>query len=102
MGYAVAHFKGIEVEALRRLFLLPGFESAGFDRCAISFLPADLAGYPKFRSRRWVADVEIAYAISKSGFSQASSAGQSGCRGAGENRRPIWLVVCEHGPGDAG
>jgi hypothetical protein len=45
--------------------------------------PADLAGNCKLRSRRWGADVGIADAISKPGFSQASSAGQSGCDRAG-------------------
>jgi hypothetical protein len=64
--------------------------------------PADLAGNRKFRSRRWAVDVGIAQAISKPGFSQASSAGQSSCRRAGQHRRPIGLILCEHRPGYAG
>ena len=59
------------------LFRLTGFESAGFDRCAISCSPADLADIGKVRSvssrRRWSAIVGIAHAISKSGVLRQAS-----------------------------
>jgi hypothetical protein len=61
---------------LKRLLPGSGFGSAGSDRCAISFSPADLAGF-LVRSSRWVADVGIALVISKPVVRQASSAGQS-------------------------
>src|SRR6202051_1096814 len=48
--------------------------------------PADLAGNHKLRRRRGSVDVGIAPAISKPGFSQASSAGQSGCSHTGQHR----------------
>ncbi len=53
---------------------------------------------PKFRSRRWFADVGIADAISKPGFSQASSADQSGSRTVDQHRRPIDFALGEDGP----
>jgi len=56
----------------------------------------------QLRRRRWSVDVGIADAIPKPGFGQASSAGQSGRRCTGQYRGPICLLLCEHGPGDAG
>jgi len=56
----------------------------------------------ELRRRRWSVDVGIAHAISKPGFSQASSAVQPGCSHTVQYRGPICLLLCEHGPGDAG
>jgi len=65
--------------------------------------PADLVENQKLRSRsRWAVDVGIAHAISKPGFSQASSAGQSGCFQAGQGLRLVLFLLCEHRPSDSG
>jgi hypothetical protein len=56
--------------AFEGLLPVAGFESAGFDRCAISFFSlADLAENPNLVSSRsrWAVDVGIAQAISKPG-----------------------------------
>ena len=82
-----------------KAFRLTGCESAGFDRCVISYSPADLAENRRLRSSRWSVDVGIANAISKPGLSQASSAGQSRCRRSGQRRGPIGFILGEHGPG---
>jgi hypothetical protein len=60
-----------------KTFFECGFNSAGETVVPSPFSPADLAGNPGRRSRSWAVDVGIANAISKPGFSQASSAGQS-------------------------
>src|ERR1035441_4768141 len=44
----------------------------------------------------------IAHAIFKTGFSRASSAGQSSSRTLGQRRRPIKFALGEHGPGYPG
>ena len=84
--------------------LLPssGLESAGFDRCAISWF-ASRPGRKSLTSvsSRWSVDVGIAHAISKPGLSQAPSAGQSGCQAVGQHRRPIGFTLGQHGPGHA-
>src|ERR1035437_6474858 len=65
--------------------------------------PADLVENQILRSSsRWAVDVEIAYAISKPGFSQASSAGQSGSLQADQGLRSVLFLFCEYRPSDSG
>jgi hypothetical protein len=59
--------------------------------------PADLAGKHKLLSSSWAADVGIANAISKPGFSQASSADQS-LESVSQRGRPIDFPGSEHCP----
>src|SRR5258707_14570792 len=63
--------------------------------------PADLAEKRQLRSSRWSVDVGIANAISKTGLSQASSAGQSCCSCADQHWGPIGFILSEHSPGHA-
>ena len=60
---------------------------------------ADLAENRQLRSRRWSVDVGIANAISKPGFSQASSADQLCCGCTDHDRRPIGFILSEYSPG---
>jgi hypothetical protein len=62
------------------VFWLTGFKSAGFDRCAISFVASRPGRYRKKSNSsapRWSAIVGIAHAISKPGvLHQAAIAGR--------------------------
>ena len=83
----------------RRLFRFTGFESAGFDRCVISWFASRPGRNHRLRSSRWSVDVGIANAISKPGFSQASSADQLCCGCTDHDRRPIGFILSEYSPG---
>ena len=69
--------------------------------CHLVVSPADLAGNHKFLSSRWAVDVGIEHTISKPGFGQASSAGQSGRSVTGQHRRSIDFTFSEYSPCDA-
>ena len=83
----------------RRLFRFTGFESAGFDRCVISWFASRPGRNHRLRSSRWSVDVGIANAISKPGFSQASSADQLCCGCTDHDRRSIGFILSEYSPG---
>ncbi len=78
--------------ALKGFFRLRVLRAPGSTVVPSHCSPADLAG-KHILSSSWAADVGIAEAISKSGLSQASSAGQDRC--------PIGFACGEHGPGHA-
>ena len=68
----------LNVQPYQGFYTKQVFQSAGSDRCVISLFASRHGRNLKFRSR-WAVDVGIAPAISKPGFRQASSTGQSGC-----------------------
>src|SRR5260370_27020326 len=59
--------------AFEGLFPVTGFQSAGFDRCAISWFASRPGGKTYTPSRGWAVDAGMADAPSTSRFIQASS-----------------------------